>query len=204
MCNRVDGHITQEPDNDQEGRTQQVEAVAEDFRVGNSGCTRLYLNLGGRRRQDGHFAASTFFHPRDDVVGLVHASTRNQPARRLRELEAQQNAHQREHRADDIHNAPAIALKGRTRLRKGEADRERRDGRGQDQAQPDAEECAQRRHDEDQRGVTGTPRAWCHLVDIRVYQRQVGSDAQSGNCARDHKIGVVRGKGVVQRANTGQ
>jgi hypothetical protein len=46
-------------------------------------------------------------HVRDDLVGLVEAALPDKPARRLGQLEAQEDGDEREERAHRVHPAPA-------------------------------------------------------------------------------------------------
>ncbi len=80
----------------------------------------------------------------------------------------------------------------------------RRLGRGEEQAQPDPEQRAERRVDEDHRRPLGPVAPWRDLPDVGVDDREIGADRHAGNHAGEHEVGVVRRQRVPQRADPGE
>jgi hypothetical protein len=63
--------------------------------------------------------------------------------------------------------------------------------RGQEQAEPDAEQRPQRGHDEDHRDPPCPVAARSDLADVRVDDRQVGTDADAGDHAGQDELRVA-------------
>src|SRR5450631_3339076 len=74
---------------------------------------------------------------------------------------------------------------------------------GEDEAEPDAQDRTDSGHHEDDCRVLSPGMTRCHLVDVGVDDGQDRADADTGDDPCDVEVEVVRGKGVVQRPDTG-
>jgi hypothetical protein len=85
--------------------------MAQHLPVGGVLLAERDRNLGGDRRQAGQVAQGPVLHRTHDLVSLLNAAPRDQPARRFRQADAQHDPNERQERADPVHDTPAMAGK---------------------------------------------------------------------------------------------
>jgi hypothetical protein len=156
----------------------------------------------GKRRQRPVLGRDDL-HVADHLLSLVEPSLADEPPGGLGQLETEQDPDRGEQRADPVHPSPSVG-EARPGLGEREAMRPRGRARGQEQAEPDAEQRPQRAHDEDHRDPPCPVAARSDLADVRVDDRQVGTDADAGDHAGQDELRVVGGERVVQRAQAGE